>query len=375
MTVTWAFMPSIFDLKSSSKPVMTESTIIKAVTPTVIPATEINVMTEIKDVLLLAFMYLSPMNHSYPTSLRDSPFFQRGVRGDFGLFFPEERKEYHVPYGRRIRQEHDEPVYAYALSGRRRHAVLQCPQKILVHWLGLFVSRLPFPYLLLEPLPLVYRVVNLGKGVRDFPARDQKLETVGYRGVKRVFPRKRRDVGRIMGDKGRIEELRLRHLLEYLGDNLAVAQVRRGFGIKFFQDRKSLVPVVEDLFIDVTVFDNGLFNAYPRPRRSQVYGIALVRDFHCAVDFQGYGANHLFRKIHQVFERGVGLIELKHGELGVMPCGDAFVAEVPVYLEDPLESAHDEPFKIQLGRYAEIQIAPERVMMGHKRPRRRAAGD
>ena len=124
MTVMWAFMPSILDLKSSSKPVITESTIIKAVTPTVIPATEINVMTEIKDVLLLAFMYLSPMNHSYPTALRDSPLFQRWVRGDFGLLFPEERKEYHVPYGRRIRQEHDEPVYAYALSGGSRHAVL-----------------------------------------------------------------------------------------------------------------------------------------------------------------------------------------------------------------------------------------------------------
>ncbi len=59
-----AFMPSIFSLRSSSNPVMTDRTMISAVTPTVIPSIDMNVMTEIKVGLLFALRYLKPINHS-----------------------------------------------------------------------------------------------------------------------------------------------------------------------------------------------------------------------------------------------------------------------------------------------------------------------
>jgi hypothetical protein len=53
----------------------------------------------------------------------------------------------------------------------------------------------------------------------------------------------------------------------------------------------------------------------------------------------------------------------------------AFVAEVAVDFVDAIESADDQPLEIKFGRDAQIQIHVERVVMGHERPRHRAAGD
>ena len=80
-------------------------------------------------------------------------------------------------------------------------------------------------------------------------------------------------------------------------------------------------------------------------------------------------------KIHQVFVGGVGLVELHHGELGVVADRDPFVAEVAVDLEDPLEAADHQPLQIELRRDAQEELHVERVVMGGEGPRRGAAGD
>ncbi len=54
-TVTWALAPRILSRRSSSKPVMTPRTTIKAITPTKMPATEKRVVTLMKTGFRLLF--------------------------------------------------------------------------------------------------------------------------------------------------------------------------------------------------------------------------------------------------------------------------------------------------------------------------------
>ncbi len=61
-----------------------------------------------------------------------------------------------------------------------------------------------------------------------------------------------------------------------------------------------------------------------------------------AVDLLGDVDDELFGEAHEVVVVGVGLVELEHGELGVVPGADAFVAEVAVDLVDAVEASDDE---------------------------------
>ena len=71
----------------------------------------------------------------------------------------------------------------------------------------------------------------------------------------------------------------------------------------------------------------------------------------------------------------VGLVELQHGELGIVLRAYAFVAEVAVDLVDPVEAADDEALEVKLRGDAQKKILVERVVMRLEGPRRRAACD
>ncbi len=58
-----------------------------------------------------------------------------------------------------------------------------------------------------------------------------------------------------------------------------------------------------------------------------------------------------------------------------MAGGQSFVAEVAVDLKDPLKSADQQPFKIELGGDAQVEIHAEGVMVGHEGLGLSAAGD
>jgi len=61
--------------------------------------------------------------------------------------------------------------------------VLEGAQEILIQHLGLLIAgRLGF-HLLFEPAALVERIVELGEGVADFPARDKGFEAFDQFGV------------------------------------------------------------------------------------------------------------------------------------------------------------------------------------------------
>ena len=79
--------------------------------------------------------------------------------------------------------------------------------------------------------------------------------------------------------------------------------------------------------------------------------------------------------LHQVKVVGVGLVELEHGELGVVLGADAFVAEVAVDLVDAIESADYEALQVKLWRDAQEEIHVERVVMGAEGARCGASGE
>ncbi len=94
-------------------------------------------------------------------------------------------------------------------------------------------------------------------------------------------------------------------------------------------------------------------------------GAAGGVDRHLRQQFRG--------EVHQAAVIGVGLVELQHGELGVVMRGEAFVAEVAIDLVDALQAAHHQALQIQLRRDAQVQIDIERVVMRDEGARRGAA--
>ena len=89
----------------------------------------------------------------------------------------------------------------------------------------------------------------------------------------------------------------------------------------------------------------------------------------------GYVDDELFGEAHEIVVVGVGLVELEHGELGVVAGADAFVAEVAVDLEDAVEAADDEALEVELGGDAEEEVDVERVVVGDEGPGGGSAGD
>ena len=90
----------------------------------------------------------------------------------------------------------------------------------------------------------------------------------------------------------------------------------------------------------------------------------------------GQFAEQFLGQVHVVFVVGVGLVELEHGELGVVPGRDAFVTEVAVDLEDLLETADHQALEVQLRGDAQEHGHVQRVVMGLERvwPRHRRDG-
>ena len=85
--------------------------------------------------------------------------------------------------------------------------------------------------------------------------------------------------------------------------------------------------------------------------------------------------DELLGERHHVAVVAVGLVELEHRELGVVPGRQALVAEHPADLEHPLEAADHEPLQVQLRRDAQEELHVERVVVGGERLGQGAAGD
>ena len=103
--------------------------------------------------------------------------------------------------------------------------------------------------------------------------------------------------------------------------------------------------------------------------------VALIGDRGRAGGSDRGVADQRLGEVHQVAVIAIGLVELHHGELGVVPGRQAFVAEIAVDLEHLLEAADHQTLEIQLRCDAQEQLHVERVVVGGEGLRRGAAGD
>ncbi len=123
------------------------------------------------------------------------------------------------------------------------------------------------------------------------------------------------------------------------------------------------------------VLPDCLYRGQARERFVEVNLVALIGHARAAEHLLRDFAQHRFGERHQVLVVLIRLVELEHGELGVVPRGDALVAKVAVDLEHFLQPADHQALQVELRRDAQEKLHIERVVMRNERPRRRAAGN
>ena len=133
-------------------------------------------------------------------------------------------------------------------------------------------------------------------------------------------------------------------------------------------------PVVTRCTFDQVAIGSAL------PRAGQIDGLGdlafliFMLDHEAAAELLGEVADHAFDQVRHLLKIGVGPVSLKHGELRIVTAADAFVAEVAVEFEHTGETAHEQPFQIQLGGDAQIHLLIERIEVSLKRARSGTAG-
>ncbi len=92
-------------------------------------------------------------------------------------------------------------------------------------------------------------------------------------------------------------------------------------------------------------------------------------------DFLRQRSEELLGQSHQVAVIAISLIELEHGELGIVLGGDPFIAEIAVDLVHAVEPADHQSLQIKLRGNAQVEVEIEGIVMGDERARGGAAGD
>src|SRR2546427_12645185 len=84
------------------------------------------------------------------------------------FFGPQHREQNHLADVRLVREDHQQPVDTETDAARRRHAVLERPQEVLIELLRVLVARGSQARLLRESFGLILGVVQLAECVRHF---------------------------------------------------------------------------------------------------------------------------------------------------------------------------------------------------------------
>ena len=106
-----------------------------------------------------------------------------------------------------IGEQHDQSVDPDPFSGGRWHPVFKGAEEVLVDEMGLFIARLPLSRLAFKPFTLVQRVVQLGKGIRDFSPGNIELESVCQGRIRILPPGERRNFDWVVCDKSGLLEV------------------------------------------------------------------------------------------------------------------------------------------------------------------------
>jgi len=240
----------------------------------------------------------------------------------------------------------------------------------------LLVSPLALARLLLEPPPLIDGIVELGIGVGDLAPTDVELEAVDQARVAGLAPGQGRELDGEVGDEGRLDQARLHQGVEDVLPESDRSRPRLGRGHTRGQrcpPERVLVGLRSHRETDG--LRDGVEEWHAPPGRGEIDGLALVRKGRAPEQHRAEVGEHLLGQGHEVFVVGVGLVELQHGELGIVLGRDALVAEVAVDLVHAVQAAHHEALEIELGGDPEVQGHIQRVVVGDEGLGGRPAGN
>ncbi|MNF71742.1 hypothetical protein D3C84_536990 [compost metagenome] len=168
----------------------------------------------------------------------------------------------------------------------------------------------------------------------------------------------------------------LHQFLENHHLQLAQALEAEHLGAGLPGDLAGLVDVLEVGLADLRVeLEDRVEHREACERLAEMEHLVAVRHVGAAQHQLRQLAEQFFGQVHVVFVVGVGLVELEHGELGVVPGRNAFVTEVAVDLEDLLEAADHQALEVQLRRDAQEHGHVQRVVVGLEGLGRGATGD
>ena len=229
-----------------------------------------------------------------------------------------------------------------------------------------------------EARRLINRVIQLVEAVGDLPTGDEQLEAVSDLGVGVVPARERRDLnGEVRHERGvnqRFLYVDVKNLLPPLSERRGqvlclprrVLELVRGFN-------RGKRPSVR--LVDAQRARDQLRVPSAPKRAGEVDAVRAVGDHRRLEQLGDQAGDHRLGELDQALPGLPRLVELEHGELGVVRLIDAFVAEVSVDLEHALHAADHEPLQVQLGRHAEVELQVQRVVVGDERARGGAARD
>ncbi len=280
------------------------------------------------------------------------------------------REQHHLPHRALPAEQHRQPVDPHAEPARRRHPILHCRQELLVQPVEVLLRVLqPQRFLLLEPPPLLDRVVQLRERVAHLHARHEPLEPLHVPVPAQLPLRQRRHLDRVVHEERRLHQVRLHLVAQQLVDQPSPAVLLRHHHAQLPHPRRQRrrVPVLVD--VDARVLEDGRAQVQSPPRRPHVDRRAAVLDLRRAQQFRREPRHHRLHQRHDVVVVRVRLVALHRRELRVVRGVEALVAEDPPDLVHPVQPADDAPLQVQLRRDAQVQRAAQRVVLRHEGPR------
>ena len=149
------------------------------------------------------------------------------------------------------------------------------------------------------------------------------------------------------GDEGRLDQARLNGCLKDFEQNLApaVAGLHADLQARTVGHHRITIPQLLTLDFGI-VLEHGIIHS-PAPERRAEVDIPALPGQRGAPQCRLRGfAQQRFGQIHDLVIARIGLIQLEHRELGVVPGRYAFVAEIPVDLINALETTDNEALEI-----------------------------
>ncbi|KPW50728.1 Uncharacterized protein ALO88_05605 [Pseudomonas syringae pv. antirrhini] len=278
------------------------------------------------------------------------------------------REQDHVPDRRRVGEQHHQPVDTDPLTRRGRHAVFQRTNKVGVVVHGFVVTGVLVGHLGLEAFGLIFSVIELGVGVGNLAAADEQLETVSDVRVVIVATGQRRHFERVLGDEVGLFQLVLDQFFENHHLQFAQSFEAEHFRTRLLGDGARLVHILQIGSGQLrVVLEDRIEHRQAHERFAEVKHLVAVRHVGAAQHQLRQLAEQFFGEVHVVFVVSVGLVELEHGELGVMPGRNTFVTEVAVDLEDFLETADHQPLEVQLRCNTQEHFQVQCIVVGFKR--------